>query len=41
LREVLEETGLDVLPILDKMELKVMYESIYPTKLEENEYPIK
>ncbi|CAK62784.1 unnamed protein product (macronuclear) [Paramecium tetraurelia] len=41
LREVQEETGLDVLPILSKMELKVMYESIYPTKLEDNQYPIK
>ncbi|CAD8122425.1 unnamed protein product [Paramecium sonneborni] len=41
LRELQEETGLNVLPILSKIELKVMYESIYPTKLEENQYPIK
>ncbi|CAD8196672.1 unnamed protein product [Paramecium octaurelia] len=41
LREVQEETGIDVSPILNKMELKVLYESVYPTKLQAGQLPQK
>ncbi|CAD8122568.1 unnamed protein product [Paramecium sonneborni] len=41
LREVFEETGINTQLIENQMELKVLYESVYPTKLQIGQYPQK
>ncbi|KAM3132505.1 hypothetical protein pb186bvf_015318 [Paramecium bursaria] len=41
IREVAEETGIDMKKYLLDIKLQLLYESIYPTKIDDNSYPQK